>query len=682
MSILTSMPPNSQVKIAKRPSIEKSAWLMPAHCGVASDDLSAIVCGSRKSSRLYASATTIASLPSGVKYMLYGSSTAIALPGLPVFGIDRRQAALGRVLGVVGDPERLQVPRRHDVLRVEADLEAVDDLEGRRVDDVDVVRLQVGNVDARQRAARRLAQLAGAGVAVEVARDRSPAACRGRCRSRGGGAAARGEAGAAEAAGATRADDAADAGCAPQSKATSAKAATQAGRRKDGFSFKSEAPERSPHSQRRARRSDDTLSPPRDLALDRIAGARDDQVDAGPAGGRAGTARIAVHAVGRAERAAVVQERRADELLVDGERQRGVGGAGVRADLGVAEALLAQAPARSRARRRGSTRRSRARARPTRPTRGRAWRRPWPGSPGSRRDRRSGRCRESRRWRKLRAAPSSVASNALSGMLIVPAKRMWPAGGSIAPSGTYAITGATSALPRLAAMRAASARARTLCLPSAMCGPLCSVPPTGTITVVLPALIASRSSVQVSSSTQHARRRRRGGDLGRGGGEEHGGEAVAKQGHGAILASGFDDTGVGRAPIAKDVAPAKDIAWTSRSRRRTAAADRHAACPGAFMSTRQRRPASPAPRRGRSVALALSIALHAVVFAALAVHFVGAVPAPSARGVLVRLVLPPGRLVPAPESDGPLPPRTVVSAGSRSIRAVAGAPSTPASARP
>src|SRR6185295_17428168 len=80
------MPPNSQVKIAKRPSIEKSAWLMPAHSGVGSDDFRAIVCGSRKSSRLYASATTIASLPSGVQYMLYGSSTAIDLPGLPVWG--------------------------------------------------------------------------------------------------------------------------------------------------------------------------------------------------------------------------------------------------------------------------------------------------------------------------------------------------------------------------------------------------------------------------------------------------------------------------------------------------------------------------------------------------------------------------------------------------------------------
>ena len=83
------------------------------------------------------------------------------------------------------------------------------------------------------------------------------------------------------------------------------------------------------------------------------------------------------------------------------------------------------------------------------------------------------------------------------------------------------------------------------------------------------------------------------------------------------------------------------------------------------MSSRQRRPASPAPRRGRSAALALSIAIHAAVFAALAVHVVGAAPAPGARGVLVRLVLPPGRLVPAPEGDGPLPPRTLESAGSR-----------------
>ena len=74
------------MKIAKRPSIEKSAWLIPPQRGTSSLNCSAIVRGSRKSRRLNASATTIADLPSGVKYMLYGSSTGIALPALPVAG--------------------------------------------------------------------------------------------------------------------------------------------------------------------------------------------------------------------------------------------------------------------------------------------------------------------------------------------------------------------------------------------------------------------------------------------------------------------------------------------------------------------------------------------------------------------------------------------------------------------
>src|SRR5882672_2017452 len=59
---------------------------MPAQPGVLIEYCSFIVCGSRKSSRLRASATTIADEPSGEKYMLYGSSTSTALPGLPVFG--------------------------------------------------------------------------------------------------------------------------------------------------------------------------------------------------------------------------------------------------------------------------------------------------------------------------------------------------------------------------------------------------------------------------------------------------------------------------------------------------------------------------------------------------------------------------------------------------------------------
>ncbi len=44
------------------------------------------MCASRKSRRWSRSATTIAKRPSGVKYMLYGSSTGIGFPGLPVCG--------------------------------------------------------------------------------------------------------------------------------------------------------------------------------------------------------------------------------------------------------------------------------------------------------------------------------------------------------------------------------------------------------------------------------------------------------------------------------------------------------------------------------------------------------------------------------------------------------------------
>ena len=80
------MPVNSHVKIANVPSIEKSAWLMPPHFGTSIEYCSFIVIGSRKSRRFIASATTMADLPSGDQYMLYGSSTAIALPGLPVTG--------------------------------------------------------------------------------------------------------------------------------------------------------------------------------------------------------------------------------------------------------------------------------------------------------------------------------------------------------------------------------------------------------------------------------------------------------------------------------------------------------------------------------------------------------------------------------------------------------------------
>jgi hypothetical protein len=68
-----------------RPSGEKSTWLMPSQ--VTGTVLrTCMVCGSRKTICLCASAITIANLPSGVKYRLYGSSTGIGVPILPVAG--------------------------------------------------------------------------------------------------------------------------------------------------------------------------------------------------------------------------------------------------------------------------------------------------------------------------------------------------------------------------------------------------------------------------------------------------------------------------------------------------------------------------------------------------------------------------------------------------------------------
>src|SRR5476651_59730 len=66
--------------------MEKSAWLMPPHSGTGNVDCSFMVCGSRKSRRFISSTTTMADLPSGDQYRLYGSSTRIDSPGLPVSG--------------------------------------------------------------------------------------------------------------------------------------------------------------------------------------------------------------------------------------------------------------------------------------------------------------------------------------------------------------------------------------------------------------------------------------------------------------------------------------------------------------------------------------------------------------------------------------------------------------------
>lgn len=73
-----------------------------------------------------------------------------------------------------------------------------------------------------------------------------------------------------------------------------------------------------------------------------------------------------------------------------------------------------------------------------------------------------------------------------------------------------------------------------------------------------------------------------------------------------------------------------------------------------------------APRRhcrSRAVAVAISVAIHAGAFAGFALKL-DHNGASKVEAMLVRLVLPPGTLVPAPDGDGPLPPRTV-TAGSR-----------------
>src|SRR6267378_1721031 len=62
------------------------------------------------------------------------------------------------------------------------------------------------------------------------------------------------------------------------------------------------------------------------------------------------------------------------------------------------------------------------------------------------------------------------------------------------------MTGATSAFPKARAIFSESTWTRRLCLPSAMCGPFCSVPPIGRIIVVFPVWTSVRSSGHVSSS--------------------------------------------------------------------------------------------------------------------------------------------------------------------------------------
>ena len=82
--------------------------------------------------------------------------------------IDGGEAPVGAPLRIVRDPERLEVPRGHDVLRIDSHLELVENLEGHRIDDVDIIGLEIGHVDAGERLGRRGAHLVRSCLAVEI----------------------------------------------------------------------------------------------------------------------------------------------------------------------------------------------------------------------------------------------------------------------------------------------------------------------------------------------------------------------------------------------------------------------------------------------------------------------------------------------------------------------------------
>ena len=89
-----------------------------------------MVRGLRKSIRFSASAITIAVVPSGVKYRLYGSATGTGRPGSAGLGADRGEAV---AVGVV-HPQHRAVPGRGDVVGLPTDREGPDHLVGMRVD--------------------------------------------------------------------------------------------------------------------------------------------------------------------------------------------------------------------------------------------------------------------------------------------------------------------------------------------------------------------------------------------------------------------------------------------------------------------------------------------------------------------------------------------------------------------
>ena len=140
------MPENSHDASARRPSAVKSMWSMPGQCtGV--ECLSASVCGVAEVEPLEALGDDDRAIAARreVEVVRIGDRARLAVATGE--RVDRRQG----VAPVAVDPQRAQVPRGRDVLRLSRDAEASHDLERARIDLVDGVALRLGDVDAVER---------------------------------------------------------------------------------------------------------------------------------------------------------------------------------------------------------------------------------------------------------------------------------------------------------------------------------------------------------------------------------------------------------------------------------------------------------------------------------------------------------------------------------------------------
>ena len=126
------------------PSIEKSAWLMPAQLGVGIEYCSAIVCGSRKSSRLQRLGDHDGRAAVRREVHVVGIVDGDRLPGLPVCGSIGVRLPSVRAVAVIGRPTASSDPRTARCAAGSCRRESVDDLERRGIDHVDVVRRRFG----------------------------------------------------------------------------------------------------------------------------------------------------------------------------------------------------------------------------------------------------------------------------------------------------------------------------------------------------------------------------------------------------------------------------------------------------------------------------------------------------------------------------------------------------------